>query len=235
MTDHQIVSHEEWLAARRRFLEKEKEFTRVRDELSRERRELPWEHVRKQYAFESAHGRETLADLFGEHSQLIVYHFMFAPDWEIGCRGCSFWADNFNGIIPHLKARNVSLVAVSRAPLEKLQAQARRFGWTFKWVSSAGNDFNFDYNVSFSPQTLAAGEALYNYATRKLDSSTEMPGISAFFKDGDQIFHSYSTYARGLDMLNTAYHYLDIAPRGRDEDGLASPMQWVKHRIAYET
>src|SRR5438067_1035433 len=179
---------------------------------------------------------DLLADLFGKRSQLIVYHFMYGPDWEIGCRSCSFWADNFNGITPHLNARDVSLVAVSRAPLQKLQAQARRFGWTFKWVSSSGNDFNFDYNVSFSPQTLARGEALYNYTMQKMsDDTTELPGISAFFKDGDQIFHSYSTYARGLDMLNAAYHYLDIAPKGRDEDGLPFPMDWVRHRVAYES
>ena len=234
MTTHEIVDHDAWLAARQRFLTKEKEFTRLRDELSRERRELPWEHVKKEYAFESDRGRETLSELFGKPNQLIVYHFMYAPDWEIGCRGCSFWADNFNGIVPHLNARNVSLVAVSRAPLQKLQAQARRFGWTFKWVSSLDNDFNYDYNVSFRPQELEQKAAFYNYSPQKLDSA-EMPGISAFFRDGDQIYHSYSTYARGLDMLNTAYHYLDIAPQGRDEGGLAFPMQWVKHRIAYET
>jgi predicted dithiol-disulfide oxidoreductase (DUF899 family) len=233
MTDHEIVTHDEWIAARRRFLAKEKEFTRLRDELSRERRELPWELVRKQYVFEGEHGKETLGELFGKHSQLIVYHFMFGPDWEIGCRSCSFWADNFNGIIPHLNARDVSLVAVSRAPLAKLQAQAKRFAWTFKWVSSLGNDFNFDYSVSFTPETLEHGDALYNYAQKPYGS--ENPGISAFFKDGDQIFHSYSTYARGLDMLNTAYHYLDIAPKGRDEDSLEFPMSWVKHRIAYES
>ncbi len=234
MTTHEIVSHDDWIAARRRLLTKEKEFTRLRDELSRQRRELPWEHVRKQYLFESAAGRKTLADLFGGHSQLIVYHFMFAPDWEIGCRGCSFWADNFNGILPHLKARDVSLVAVSRAPLQKLQAQSRRFGWTFPWVSAVGDDFNVDYGVSFPPASLEQGNVSYNYAPQKLESS-EMPGISAFFRDGEALYHSYSTYARGLDMLNTAYHYLDIAPKGRDEDGLAFPMQWVKHRIAYET
>jgi predicted dithiol-disulfide oxidoreductase (DUF899 family) len=234
MTDHTIVSHDEWIAARRRFLAREKEFTRLRDELSRERRELPWERVSKEYVFESNNGRETLADLFGKHSQLIVYHFMYGPDWEIGCRSCSFWADNFNGIVPHLAARDASLVAVSRAPLQKLQSQARRFGWTFKWVSSLGNDFNFDYHVSFSPEALARGEACYNYTAHKLDS-TEMPGISAFFRDGNQIYHSYSAYARGLDMLNAAYQYLDIAPKGRDEAGLAYPMEWVKHRIAYES
>jgi predicted dithiol-disulfide oxidoreductase (DUF899 family) len=234
MPEHPVVSHEEWLDARKRFLAKEKEFTQLRDALARERRELPWERVQKQYVFESENGRETLADLFGKHSQLIVYHFMYDPDWSIGCKSCSFWADNFNGIIPHLAARDVSLVAVSLAPLEKLKAQARAFGWTFKWVSSAGSDFNFDYNVSFSAQMLAQGEAFYNYATRKITSSS-LPGASAFFKDGGQIFHTYSAYARGIDILNTAYHYLDIAPKGRDEEGLSSPMQWVKHRIAYET
>ena len=234
MTDHQIVTHDEWIAARRRFLEKEKEFTRLRDELSRERRELPWERVEKEYVFEGENGRETLADLFGKRSQLIVYHFMYDPDWEIGCRSCSFWADNFNGIIPHLNQRDVSLVAVSRAPLQKLQAQAQRFGWTFKWISSYGSDFNFDYNVSFSAETLARGEAFYNYTTQKI-TRTELPGISVFFKDDDEIFHTYSTYGRGLDMLNVAYHYLDSAPKGRDEDGLPFPMAWVKHRIAYES
>ena len=234
MTAHKVVNHDAWIAARQRFLLKEKEFTRLRDELSRERRELPWERVDKAYVFESTNGRETLADLFGEHSQLIVYHFMYGPDWEIGCRSCSFWADNFNNIVPHLAARDASLVAVSLAPLQKLQAQARRFGWTFKWVSSHGSDFNFDYHVSFSPEALERGDTVYNYTAQKL-SSTEMPGISAFFRDGKQIYHSYSTYARGLDMLNAAYHYLDIAPKGRDEEGLAYPQQWVRHRIAYET
>jgi len=234
MTTHKVVNHDAWIAARQRFLLKEKEFTRLRDELSRERRELPWERVDKEYVFESTNGRETLADLFGEHSQLIVYHFMYGPDWEIGCRSCSFWADNFNNIVPHLAARDASLVAVSLAPWQKLQAQARRFGWTFKWVSSHGSDFNFDYHVSFSPEALERGDAVYNYTPQKL-GSTEMPGISAFFRDGKQIYHSYSTYARGLDMLNAAYHYLDIAPKGRDEEGLAYPQQWVRHRIAYET
>jgi len=234
MTAHKVVNHDAWIAARQRFLLKEKEFTRLRDELSRERRELPWERVDKAYVFESTNGRETLADLFGEHSQLIVYHFMYGPDWEIGCRSCSFWADNFNNIVPHLAARDASLVAVSLAPLQKLQAQARRLGWTFKWVSSHGSDFNFDYHVSFSPEALERGDAVYNYTPQKL-GSTEMPGISAFFRDGKQIYHSYSTYARGLDMLNAAYHYLDIAPKGRDEEGLAYPQQWVRHRIAYET
>jgi len=233
MTKHQIVNHDEWIAARKRFLAKEKEFDHLRDELSKERRELPWERVEKTYTFTSENGKETLADLFGKRHQLIVYHFMYDPDWEIGCRGCSFWADNFNGIVAHLNQRDVSLVAVSRAPLQKLQEQARKFGWTFKWVSSAGSDFNFDYNVSFSPQTLAQGDAFYNYDLHKTKNA-ENPGISVFIKEDGQILHTYSTYARGLDMLNTAYHYLDIAPKGRDEAGLPFPMDWVKHRIAYE-
>jgi predicted dithiol-disulfide oxidoreductase (DUF899 family) len=233
MTDHRIVNHDEWLAARGSFLQKEKEFTRRRDELSRERRELPWELVRKQYVFAGEHGMETLADLFSGRSQLIVYHFMFDPDWEIGCKSCSFWADNFNFIVPHLNQRDVSLVAVSRAPLHKLQTQARKQGWSFKWVSSFGNDFNFDYHVSFLPQALQEGEVLYNYSMQKV-GGTEMPGVSVFFRDGEQIFHSYSTYGRGIDMLNNTYHYLDIAPKGRDEGSLPYPMAWVKHRFAYD-
>lgn len=233
MTDHPVVNHAEWIAARQRFLEKEKTFTRLRDELNRERRELPWERVEKRYVFDSERGRESLADLFGTRQQLIVYHFMFDPDWEIGCRGCSFWADNFNGIEPHLRQRDISLVAVSRAPLAKLKEQAKNFGWTFKWVSSLDSDFNFDYQVSFRPETLARGEIVYNYRSQKLTHS-EQPGISAFIKVGQEIFHTYSTYSRGLDMLNAAYHYLDIAPKGRDEDGLPFPMDWVRHRIAYK-
>ena len=232
MTEHPIVSHDDWIAARERFLAKEKEFTRLREELSRERRSLPWEHVRKQYAFETENGRQTLADLFAGRSQLIVYHFMYEPDWEIGCRGCSFWADNFNGVIDHLNARDVSLVAASRAPLHKLQAQAARFGWTFKWVSCVGDDFNIDFDVWFSPQTLARGAAVHNYGSEKVTTPSK-PGISAFFMSDGHIFHTYSTYGRGLDMLNTAYQYLDIAPKGRDEAGLPFPMAWVKHRIAY--
>ena len=234
MTDHQIVTHDEWISARRRFLAKEKEFTRLRDELSRERRELPWERVEKEYVFEGENGNEMLADLFGKRSQLIVYHFMYAPDWDIGCRSCSFWADNFNGIIAHLNQRDVSMVAVSRAPLQKLQDQARRLGWTFQWVSSFDNDFNFDYKVSFSPEMLARSEALYNFGTERRNSG-ELPGVSVFFKDGGEIFHTYSAYSRGIDILNTAYHYLDIAPKGRDEDALSYPMAWVRHRIAYES
>ncbi len=234
MTDHQIVNHDDWIDARRRFLLKEKEFTRLRDELSKERRALPWERVEKQYAFEGEKGRETLADLFGTRSQLLVYHFMYDPSWEIGCKSCSFWADNFNGIVDHLKQRDVSFVAISRAPYSKLQAQARKLGWTFKWVSSNNSDFNFDYNVSFTPEAVASGTASYNYGTMAPKQS-EMPGVSAFLKEGDRVFHTYSAFGRGIDILNTAYNYLDIAPKGRDEDGLPFPMQWVRHRFNYES
>jgi len=182
MTDQQIVGHDDWIAARGCFAARKKGFRRLREELSRERRELPWECVKKEYLFEGENGAETLAHLFGGRSQLIVYHFMCEPDWDIGCKNGSFWADNFNGIIPHLNERDMSLVATSRAPLEKLQAQAKRFGWTFKWVSCVGNDFILDFNVCFAPEILAPSR----------------PGISAFFKDDGQVFHTYSTYARGL-------------------------------------
>lgn len=233
MVNHHIVNHEEWIDARKRFLAKEKEFTHLRDELSRQRRELPWERVDKPYVFESENGKETLADLFAGRSQLIIYHFMYAPEWDIGCRSCSFWADNFNGIIPHLNQRDVTFIAVSRAPLAKLKEQARKQGWTFKWVSSFGSDFNYDYDVSFSPEAIAHDEALYNFGTQH-STKSDLPGISAFIKDNDQVFHTYSTYARGVDMLNTAYHYLDLAPKGRDEDDLPFTMAWLKHRFAYE-
>jgi predicted dithiol-disulfide oxidoreductase (DUF899 family) len=234
MTEHKVVTHGEWIAARQRFLAKEKEFTHLRDALSRERRDLPWERIEKTYEFESENGRETLSDLFGKQNQLIVYHFMFDPDREVGCSSCSFWADNFSGIIPHLNQRDVSLVAVSRAPLQKLQAQARRLGWTFKWVSSFGGDFNFDYNVSFSDEALKRGEAFYNHSTQKI-TRPELPGVSVFLRDDSQIFHTYSTYGRGIDTLNAAYQYLDIAPKGRDEDALPYLRAWVKQRVAYET
>lgn len=234
MTRHAVVNHDEWVAARRQFLAREKEFTRLRDELSAQRRALPWERVEKQYSFESERGRETLADLFGSRSQLIVYHFMFAPEWEVGCKSCAFWADNFNGIVDHLAQRDVSFVAISRAPLAKMQAQARRLGWTFKWVSTAGNEFNYDYNVSFSPEALAQGGVSYNYGSMALKTSSDMPGISAFVREGGQVFHTYSTYGRGLDMMNSAYHYLDIAPKGRDEADLSYPMEWVKLRDLYD-
>ena len=232
MTEHQVVPGDEWVDARRRLLAKEKDFLRHRDELSRERRELPWEHVAKPYVFDGAAGKETLADLFAGCSQLIVYHFMFAPDSDTGCRGCSFWADSYNGMIPHLAQRDVSFAAVSRAPLAKLQAFAARMGWSFKWVSSANNDFNYDYQVSFRKEDVARGTAMYNYTSYQ-ESMPDKPGFSVFFKDGADIFHTYSTYARGLDPVNSAFQLLDLVPKGRDEAGLAHPMSWVKLHDQY--
>jgi predicted dithiol-disulfide oxidoreductase (DUF899 family) len=216
-------------------LAKEKEFLRLRDQLSSERRELPWERVDKRYVFEGPAGNETLADLFAGRNQLIVYHFMFAPEWEAGCKSCSFWADNYNGIVPHLNQRDVSLAAISRAPLSKLQAFAARMGWTFKWVSAAKTDFNYDYQVSFKPEDLAQGTAVYNYA-RYEKSMTDLPGFSVFLKDETgAIFHTYSTYARGLDPMNAAYQLLDLVPKGRDETDPSHPMSWVKLRDLYAT
>jgi predicted dithiol-disulfide oxidoreductase (DUF899 family) len=233
MTGHEIVSHDQWFAARRRLLAKEKEFLRLRDELSSERRDLPWERVDKRHVFEGPAGEETLADLFAGRRQLIVYHFMFAPDWDAGCRGCSFWADNFNNVVPHLNQRDVSLAAISRAPLSKLLAFAARMGWTFKWVSAANSDFNYDYQVSFRPEDLAHGTAVYNYAPFE-KSMTDMPGFSVFYRDENGgIFHTYSTYSRGLDPMNVAYQLLDLVPKGRDEAGLPQPMAWVKLHDQY--
>jgi len=234
MTNHRIVSREEWLEARRQLLADEKRFTRERDALSRRRRDLPWVRVDKEYAFEGENGTETLADLFGGHSQLLIYHFMYGPDWEEGCPSCSFWADNFNGIDIHLAHRDISFVAVSRAPLASLDAYRKRMGWSFKWVSSNGSDFNFDYHVSFTPEEMDKGEMFYNFATTRFPSS-EAPGASAFIKDDTgAVFHTYSCQMRGVDMLNGAYHWMDIAPKGRDEEGLEYTAAWLRRRDQYD-
>ena len=230
---HQVVSREEWLAARKALLAKEKAFTHQREELSQARRRLPWVKVDKPYVFDGPAGRETLSDLFAGNSQLLVYHFMFGADWNEGCPSCSFWADNYNGVDVHLKHRDVTLVAVSRAPLAKLDAYKRRMGWSFKWVSSLGNDFNRDYHVSFTPEEQKT--AVYNYAAAGFGSS-EAPGVSVFAKDAaGAVFHTYSCYARGLDALNGAYQLLDLVPKGRDEQGLPHPMAWVRRHDKYES
>ena len=230
---HAVVSHDEWLEARRQFLAREKAFTRERDQLSAERRALPWERVDKSYVFDTPQGTQTLADLFGACSQLVVYHFMFGPDWEQPCKSCSFWADNFNCIPVHLRHRDVTLIAVTSAPLAKIDALKERLGWTFTMVSSGGNSFNHDYNVSFTRDELESGEVTYNYRPMKT-SMTELPGISVFYRDAaGTVFHTYSCYARGLDMLNGAYHYLDLVPKGRDEEGLRPHMQWVRLHDSY--
>lgn len=231
--NHRVVSKEEWLQARKALLAREKEFTRARDELSRARRELPWEKVEKTYGFEGPAGRESLSDLFADKSQLIVYHFMFAPDWETGCKSCSFWADNFNGLAPHLRQRDTAFVAVSRAPLAKLEAFKKRLGWSFKWVSAGDSDFSYDYGVAFRPGGAAKAKGVYNYAPFET-SMTDLPGFSVFVKDATgAIFHSYSCYARGLDLMNAAYNLLDLTPKGRDEDGLSHKMSWVKLQDQY--
>ncbi len=227
MQNHKVVSREEWIAARKEHLAREKELTRMRDRLSAQRRELPWVKVAKEYAFNGDNGKETLADLFAGRSQLLVYHFMFHPDWEAGCKSCSFWADNYNGAVVHLAHRDVTLVAVSRAPLAKLQGFKERMGWSFKWLSSADTDFNKDYHVSFTSEEIAEGNAYYNYATGKFPVE-EAPGISIFYRnDAGEIFHTYSCYSRGLDMLNGTYHLLDLVPKGRDEAELPYTMAWL--------
>jgi predicted dithiol-disulfide oxidoreductase (DUF899 family) len=231
--EHKVVPHDEWLSARTTFLAKEKEFTRLRDDLSRQRRELPWERVDKSYVFDGPNGEETLVQLFGKRSQLLVYHFMFSPEWSEGCPHCSFWADNFNGIGVHLNQRDVSFVAVSRAPLAKIEPFKKRMGWGFKWVSSASTDFNYDYQASFTPEKTGGKGVFYNYSKMDMDM-TDREGASAFYKDrSGAVFHTYSCYARGIDLLNTAYNFLDLAPKGRDEGGLEFTQAWVRHHDKY--
>ena len=233
MQPHKIVSQQEWIEARKALLAREKEFTRARDRLSEERRALPWVKVEKPYLFDSAEGSKTLADLFRGRPQLVVQHFMFAPEWNEGCKSCSFWADGYERMIPHLAARDTTFVAISRAPLAKLEAFKKRMGWTFDWVSSAPSDFNFDYAVSFTPDQVKSGAKVYNFGTAGFGAG-EAPGVSVFYRDqaGD-IFHTYSCFARGLDMMNAAYHYLDLTPLGRHEEGLPYPMDWVRLRDQY--
>lgn len=228
-----VVSHAEWVAARREYLTKEKKFTRLRDELSRQRRTLPWEKVEKRYEFNSTKGKVTLAHLFDGRSQLIVYHFMFAPGWQEGCKSCSYWADHFDGTTIHLANRDTTLAVVSRAPLAEIEAFKKRMGWKFQWVSSFGSDFNFDYHVSFTPEERAGGKVYHNYNMEEFRPD-EAPGLSVFARDAaGEVFHTYSTYGRGLDLLNGTYNFLDLVPKGRDEDGLAFSMSWVRHHDRY--
>lgn len=231
--NHQVVSRDEWLAARKQLLLKEKEFTHLRDRLNAERLALPWVKIEKPYVFDGPNGQETLADLFDGRSQLIVKHFMFGPEWNDGCVGCSFELDNLSGAIVHLEHHDVTYVVVARAPMAKIEAFRRRMGWRFKWVSSFGSDFNRDYRVSFTNEEMAAGKVLYNYDMTEFPSE-EAPGASVFYKDATgNIFHTYSSYGRGLDILLGTYNFLDLAPKGRDEDGLAFTMSWVRHHDRY--
>ena len=237
---HKIVSHSQWVTARKKHMAKEKEFTRLRDQLSRERRELPWELVAKDYTLEGERGSVALHDMFDGRNQLVIYHAMFNPPtagphttWtsDAACYACSWWMDNFNGITVHLNHRDITMVAVSRAEYPAIATYQKRMGWSFPWYSSAGTDFNFDYHVSFTPAEMEAGQAEYNYQTIPV-SMSELPGISVFLKDDGKIYHTYSTYTRGLDMLNLAYHYMDLTPKGRDEgpDGLNG---WLRRHDEY--
>ena len=230
---HEVVPRAQWLAARREFLREEKEFTHARERLAAKRRALPWTKVVAPYAFETPRGRLSLAELFAGRSQLVIYHFMLAPGWDEGCRGCSFVSDHFDGALPHVQARDISFVAVSRAPLAEIERFQARMGWTFPWVSSHGTTFNRDFGVTFTPEEYAEGNASYNYGTAPA-MDEEMPGLSVFARSAaGEVFHTYSTYARGLDALINAYNLIDLTPKGRDEDPEA-PMKWVRHHDRYD-
>jgi predicted dithiol-disulfide oxidoreductase (DUF899 family) len=228
---HQIVPHEQWLEARKAFLAQEKAFTRERDRLSQARRDLPWERVDKDYVFDGPAGKQTLAQLFGSSSQLVVYHFMYDPEWDEGCKSCSFWADNFNGIPVHLRARDTAFVAVSRAPLFKLEAYRKRMGWSFPWLSSSDTDFNRDFGVEFTEEEVERKGAAYNYTVQD-PFDTQREGVSVFYKDeSGAVYHTYSAYARGIDLLNGAYNYIDLTPKGRDEG--EGNMAWLRRHDEY--
>jgi predicted dithiol-disulfide oxidoreductase (DUF899 family) len=229
---HEIVSRENWIAARKALLQTEKELTHMRERLAEERRALPWEKVEKQYVFDGPNGKETLADLCADKSQLVIYQFMFAPEWDEGCPHCSFWADHYDAMLPHLKQRDVSFVVVSRAPLEKIERFQKRMGWQFKWVSSGQTDYNYDFQASFRQEEIDRKNVFYNYQTGNMPM-TDREGISVFYKDEDgAIFHTYSTYARGIDPVNPTYQFLDLVPKGRDEN-LKNPQDWVRHHDRY--
>jgi predicted dithiol-disulfide oxidoreductase (DUF899 family) len=233
--NHPVVSHDQWLKARVALLEQEKEFSRTRDDLARQLRELPWERIEKTYWFDAPNGKESLGDLFEGRRQLIAYHFMFAPDWKEGCPHCSFWADSFDDLAihgEHLHQRDTTFVAISRAPIAKIEAFKKRMGWSFKWVSSDDGDFNYDFSASFRPEDQKAKSGYYNY--RHGESGSDREGASVFYRDEDgAIYHTYSTYARGIDLLNLTYNFLDLTPKGRDEAHLEWTQQWVRHHDRY--
>ena len=233
LKEHKVVSHEKWIAARKGLLAKEKKFSKLRDQMNRQRRELPWEKVEKDYVFNGPGGKETLADLFDGKGQLLVYHFMFGPEWGEGCPHCSFWADHFDSVNVHVGQRDTTFAVISRAPLKEIAPFKKRMGWKFKWVSSFGTDFNFDFNVSFTPQQIKSGVLPYNYGKFKMEID-ELQGVSAFYKDsrGD-IFHTYSSYARGIDLMNTTYNFLDLTAKGRDENPERT-QDWVRYHDEYK-
>ena len=231
---HPVVSHDRWLAERKTLLAHEKELTRLRDQIARERRALPWVRIEKAYAFDAPEGRRTLAELFDGRRQLLVQHFMFGPGWEQGCPSCSFMADHSDGMNVHLAHRDITMIAISRAPLAEIERFRTRMGWQFKWVSSHGSDFNHDFGVSFTPQAVASGEVDYNYRIGPFPSE-EAPGISVFTKDdAGAVFHTYSTYGRGVEVMMGAYNLMDLTPKGRDENDVPYKMEWVRHHDRYE-
>lgn len=229
--DHTTASRTDWLLARKALLEREKALTRERDALSTQRRALPWVRVDKDYRFETEDGARTLAELFDGCTQLLVYHFMYAPDWEVGCKSCSFWADSFDGSVAHLRQRDTRLTAVSRAPLATLLAFRQRMGWSFPWASSRESEFNFDFGVSFHPDD---EDGVYNYAPKRF-AAPELPGLSAFIRDGETVYHTYSAYGRGIEPFNATYALLDMTPLGRQEDGAGDTMAWVRLHDLYAT
>lgn len=234
--NHPVVSRDRWIADRKTLLAREKELTRLQDQIARERRALPWVRIDKEYVFEAPEGRRKFADLFEGRRQLLVQHFMFGPGWEQGCPSCSFMADHTDGMNVHLAHRDVTLVAISRAPLVEIERFRQRMGWQFKWVSSHGSDFNYDFGVSFTPEERAKGkgEVYYNYGMQPFPAE-EAPGISLFYKDdASEIFHAYSTYGRGVEVMMGTYNLLDLAPKGRDEADVAYKMEWVRHHDRYE-
>ena len=230
--EHKVVSPKEWLAARKALLVEEKKFTRLHDRLKARRRALPWTRVEKEYVFDGPEGKETLAELFAGKHQLIVYHCMFGPDWREGCPHCSFWADHFDGPSPHLAQRDTTFVVISHAPRKKLAAFQRRMGRKFKWVSSTRNDFNYDFHVSFAPEDVRTGNIFYNYAKSDLPMD-ELPGVSVFYRDrAGAVYHTHSAYSRGIDSMNTTYHFLDLTAKGRDENP-ERPQDWMRYHDKY--
>ena len=233
-TERSVVSREQWRAARIALLAREKQLTRLQDEIARERRALPWVRVDKEYVFDTLEGPRTLGELFDGRSQLLVQHFMFAPGWEQGCKSCSFMADHNDGANLHLAQRDVTLVAISRAPLADIERFRQRMGWKFRWVSSHGTDFNHDFGVNFTPGEMASGQVDYNYQRQRFPHE-EAPGISVFFRNqAGEVFHTYSRFGRGVEVMMHTYPLLELTPRGRDEDALDYPMAWVRHHDRYE-
>ena len=234
MNKHEITNRTAWLSRRKDLHAKERALTHASDDLAAARRALPWVPVEKHYVFDGPNGEASLAELFGPRSQLIIYHFMFGPAAEVGCKHCSFWADNWGASVQHLQARDVTLLAVSRGPLAQLEAFKRRMGWTFEWVSSGRSEFNYDFSVSFREEERQAGKLTYNYAPLVPAYGADMPGFSVFHKDPDgAVFHTYSTFGRGIEVANATYQLLDLTPKGRDEAGLAYPMSWVRYHDDY--